>query len=254
MAVDGNTDMSKTISLLISTLLVTAACQPQPTVETNGHKPSPTPAVRHVAPRPLPPLPIQAPTPRHTGLSLQEERWRTARIRPQFAISVDKAVMLYLRTKGRYEAVERMHAQGVPAPVLFGLLMRECDNSFKCHPHNGDSLLARTHNVPRGRLPNSNPPYTFEASAADAYYVCDKLFGPWDTVTYATNTCIRFNGVGYTRLGINSPYWYSGTQWYERGKFTSDGHYSASAVDQQIGILPLLKRMQERGIKLRFDP
>src|SRR5207248_7241598 len=84
---------------------------------------------------------------------LQANRWYSAKIKPSWDIALNKAIMLYLRTKDRYEAVEKMRSDGVPAPVIFGLHMRESDNSFKCHLHEGSSLLHRTRYIPKGRLP-----------------------------------------------------------------------------------------------------
>ena len=49
-----------------------------------------------------------------------------------------------------------------------------------------------------------------------------------------------YNGLGYFQRGVPSPYVYSGTDQYMSGKYVSDGRYRASAVDQQIGVMPLL--------------
>lgn len=237
-------------------MLMCGCGPPEPTVETNGHRPSPTPAIRHIAPKPLPVMATPTPAPRKTSLSIQEERWRAAKIRPQFQISVDKAVMLYERTRARYEAVERMHSQGVPAPVIFGLHMRESDNSFNRHLHEGSSLLARTKFVPKGRpLPPSQPPFTWEVSANDALYSADHMEGNWSDVTWAMNKIESYNGQGYRKLGIPSPYLFAGTTIYgpPNGKYVSDGRFSSTAVDQQNGVCAVLLRMRERGIKLKFD-
>jgi lysozyme family protein len=239
-----------------------SGCQPPPDTQ-DGLKPSPTPAVRHVAPRQLPPIATPTPAPHktslvsNTNLSLQEERWRTMRIRPQFAIAADKAVMLYLRTKGRYEKVQNMRSNGVPAPVLFTIHMRESDNSFSRHLHEGSSLQNRTRYVPKGRpLPPAKPPFTWESSAEDAVYSADHLEGSWDDVTWSLNKIETYNGIGYRTLGVPSPYLFSGTTVYNppAGKYVSDGRFSKTAVDQQLGVCAVLIRMKERGVKLKFDP
>jgi lysozyme family protein len=57
-----------------------------------------------------------------------------------------------------------------------------------------------------------------------------------------------YNGWGYRNRGVPSPYNWSGTNIYDSGKFTSDGHYSPSAIDQQLGVCAILKRMEEKGV------
>lgn len=234
----------------IVTATVTASPKPSQT-------PSPSPAVRHVAPR-------AQQTPDAKTLvkavvislpSVQRTRWNNAKIKPVFEIAVNKAVMRYMNTRTRYETVEKMRSNGVPAPILFCLHLRESDNDFTAHPHEGSSLLHRTRYVPKGRLPApKEPPYKWEVSAEDAYYVADRLQGNWIDLIYAFDAMERFNGMGYRKRGILSPYVYSGTQYYDSGKFVADGRFSASAVDKQLGCLAILKRMQQKGIHIAFDP
>jgi hypothetical protein len=54
-----------------------------------------------------------------------------------------------------------------------------------------------------------------------------------------------YNGAGYARKGRPSPYVLAGTQFYKSGKYVADGRYSASAVDRQLGIAPVMKRVLE---------
>jgi lysozyme family protein len=191
--------------------------------------------------------------PSQDSVQLQSARWRNAQIKTSFEISVNKAVMLYLRTKDRYEAVAKMRGDGVPAPVIFALHYRESDNSFKCHLHEGSSLLHRTRFVPKGRLlPPKEPPYTWEESAKDAIYDCDKLQGPWSDVTWSLDRVEHYNGWGYRKLGVPSPYLWSGTNIYQSGKYVSDGHYNQNAVDQQLGCAAILLRMKEKGVDIKF--
>ena len=50
----------------------------------------------------------------------------------------------------------------------------------------------------------------------------------------------RWNGLGYRKLGVPSPYVWSGTDRYVKGKFTADGSYDSEVVDKQIGVAPIL--------------
>jgi hypothetical protein len=171
--------------------LALCACQKEPKILTLSAEPprvfaTPTPAatppIRHVLARPQPKQDpdavldqiIEAP-------SIQQKRWRAAKIKPAYQIAVDKAVMLYLRTQSRYETVQAMRSNGVPAPIIFCLHYRESSNSFRAHLHEGSSLLHRTRYVPKGRLlPPKEPPFTWEESAEDAIYVCDRAPRPME--------------------------------------------------------------------------
>ena len=55
----------------------------------------------------------------------------------------------------------------------------------------------------------------------------------------------RYNGTGYSKYyGICSPYVYAGTSFYASGKYTSDGKFDPSVVDQQPGTVVLLTSLQ----------
>lgn len=43
--------------------------------------------------------------------------------------------------------------------------------------------------------------------------------------------------------GVVSPYIYSGTNLYKKGKFVSDGSYNASVTDKQPGVYILIKKI-----------
>jgi lysozyme family protein len=184
----------------------------------------------------------------------QVARWHSAEIRKADIIRLDKLVDRYRRTKSRYDRIPDPNS-GLPAPssVLFCLHYRESDNDFRAHAHNGDPLTHRTRNDPAGRLPNKRPPYTFEQSAEDAYYVCDKLqLTNWSSVQSALDRTERFNGYGYRSHGIAAPYNWSGTNLYTRGKFPRDHYFDPMAVDKQLGVAAILKRMIDRGIEIPF--
>jgi lysozyme family protein len=189
----------------------------------------------------------------------QAARWEAAKLRPEKSIALDKAVWLYQRTAARYEKVTAMRANGVPAPVLFCLHMRESDNSFSCSLAQGDPLTHRSRNVPRGRIPDKEPPYEWITCAEDAVYVVDRLdLKDWKTVQGAMDAITRYNGWGPEAHGVPSGYVWAGTTIYgtgsARGKYIADGRWSATAVDGQLGCAAVLKRMRERGISLHFQP
>lgn len=185
----------------------------------------------------------------------QVARWNTATINPKYSIALDMAVKCYQRNAARYQKIQAMREGGVPAPILFCLHMRESDNDFRCHAHEGSPLLHRTRDEPKGRLPHPEPPYTFEQSAEDAYYVCehptlDKI--DWTNMQAALDKMESFNGFGYRARGIAAPYLYSGTSLYKSGKYVADHKFDRLAIDQQLGCVAVLKRMQQRGIAISF--
>lgn len=185
----------------------------------------------------------------------QVQRWQSAQVNPHYNIAVDVAVGLYQRHQAQYESIQRMKKNGVPAPILFCLHYRECDNSFRESPAQGDSLQRRSVNEPRGRIPNVDPPYTFDQAAYDAYYVVehpplDKI--DWSNMQAALDKMESFNGFGYRAKGIAAPYLWSGTSLYHGGKYVRDGVFSRTAMDQQLGCAAILNGMIAKGIKISF--
>lgn len=144
--------------------------------------------------------------------------------------------------KERYESV----GGGVIPWQFIGVIhYREASLSFKTHLHNGDSLLRRTINVPKGRPLDGEPPFTWEHSAKDAlgmknlYLVTD-----W-SISEILALLEQYNGLGYARYypEVHSPYLWSYTSYYQSGKYDRDGHFNSDLVDKQIGCVPLLKVM-----------
>src|SRR5690349_19919529 len=96
--------------------------------------------------------------------TLNERRWVSAAIRPNWTVALDKAVARYQRDRGRYVTIQRQRSTGVPAPVVIALHGRESTWNFSRHLHEGSPLTHRTRFVPKGRPPGT-PPFTFEQSA-----------------------------------------------------------------------------------------
>jgi hypothetical protein len=63
----------------------------------------------------------------------------------------------------------------------------------------------------------------------------------------------RYNGFGYRPKGIHSPYLWSFSNHYTKGKFTADGHFDGDAVSKQIGAAVLLRRMSEQQVAVAGD-
>ena len=154
--------------------------------------------------------------------------------------------------KARYQSVSE--STGVPWYVIAVIHALEGSCDFGTHLHNGDPLWARTTHTPAGRPVSGVPPFTWEYSAIDALqYDGAASVESWD-IARTLFFLEGFNGWGYrTGAGRNttppmrSPYLWSLTQYYERGKYTKDGVFSPTAVSGQAGAATLLFRLREMG-------
>src|SRR5262247_1633552 len=178
--------------------------------------------------------------------------WQAMKIHDDRIPAVDAIARRLISNKSRYRAVTEVTK--VPWFIVAAIHEREASANFHRHLHNGDPLSARTYHVPAGRpLPPAQPPFTWEESAADALALSGLTkVGNWSV----ERTCYeieRYNGFGYRRHGINSPYLWSFSNNYSSGKYVADGQWSSSAVDAQCGVMPLLQRMKVADLSIVFD-
>lgn len=180
------------------------------------------------------------------------ELWAKARIKPDWKNPGDAMARRIIAARPQYEPIEA--ATGVPWWVIGVIHAMEANLNFGCHLHNGDSLRARTWQVPKGRPLKGKPPFTFQESAIDAlvYQGFDKIkeWGP-ARLCFALEL---YNGMGYRMRGVPSAYLWSGTDQYARGKYVADGVWSATAVSQQLGGMTILKCLDELEDSINLDP
>jgi len=136
---------------------------------------------------------------------------------------------------------------GVPWAVIAAIHSLEASLNFNTHLHNGDPLSQKTTHVPKGRPPG-NPPFTWEASAADALQNNGVTIWQEWTIPGALFVLERYNGAGYNKKRLNSPYLWSFSNQYTKGKFVEDGKFDANAVSKQCGAALLLKVLIDRNI------
>lgn len=236
----------------LAAVVLLSACKeekPAPPLATPTPTVAPTPAPTPSA------TPKPSPTPRKPSeddggvivgasqYAFQETRWKKAEIRAINAIALDKASATYLRNEARY--TDLATKSGVPQSIIFVLHGRESSWDFTKHLHNGDSLQKRTWQVPAGRPPTGNPPFTFEESALDAL-AYDHMAGPqWKKLGDGLQKLEAFNGLGYQKYHKDtpSPYLWAGTNIYSQGKYVADGKWSATAVDKQLGVACIMRWM-----------
>lgn len=61
-----------------------------------------------------------------------------------------------------------------------------------------------------------------------------------------------YNGLGYFRKGLPSPYVWSGTDQYKRGKYVADGVFDPNVIDKQLGCAGLVMAMQALDPSVAF--
>jgi lysozyme family protein len=170
--------------------------------------------------------------------------FKTAKVRPQRRPLVEQSVKALVANKKRYKKAG--DPVDVPWWIVAVLHELEASRNFKLHLHNGDPLTRKTVHVPAGRPPG-NPPFTWEESATDAM-TFDNMAHKTDwSMSHALYRLERFNGFGYRPRHLNSPYLWSFSQHYTKGKFDQDGHFDPGLVSQQCGAAVLLRVMVDEG-------
>lgn len=181
--------------------------------------------------------------------------WRAAKIRPEKLALARRLAMSIAADRGRYDPVSR--TTGVPWWWIAIVHQLESGRKFDTHLHNGDPLTARTVHVPAGRPVSGEPPFTWQASAVDALLLKGLEKVPEWTVERALWEWERYNGLGYFTRKINSPYLWSYTHHYTKGKYVADGKFDPDAVSQQCGAAAMLLALIEIGqvqFKTEADP
>ena len=171
--------------------------------------------------------------------------WGAMKIPAGTASALDARIRAIARGRPRYDQVA--NATGVPWYVIAIIHEMEASLKFTTHLHNGDPLTDRTVQVPAGRPPEGMPPFEWEDSAIDALMLKNlnqvKLWSI-ERIAYQLEA---YNGWGYrTRAtGINTPYLWSSTTNYRKGKFVRDRVFDPNAVSRQLGAMALLRRLIE---------
>ncbi|MFI5220044.1 MAG: SH3 domain-containing protein [Bacteroidia bacterium] len=175
-----------------------------------------------------------------------QDLFDTCKINENRIDDVDRVVDRIIAGKARYEGV------GNPLNIpwyFIGLVHNmECSLNFNLHLHNGDLLSKRTIHVPANRPVNGNPPFTWETSATDALtFDGIHLRTDW-TLPALLYFMEGYNGYGYRKYhpDVKSPYLWSFSDKYTKGKYRSDGKWDSELVSEQCGSAVILKRMKDK--------
>jgi lysozyme family protein len=169
-----------------------------------------------------------------------------AKLRPEYSETAEWHVTMMKKSKARYASIS--DDTGVPWYFIAVCHALESSFNFRAHLHNGDfPLSARTKQVPAGRPTRWLPPSDWESSARDAL----KLLGFAGQKDWSlARTLYRleaYNGFGYRPYGVASPYLWSFSNHYARGKYVADRKWSATARSQQCGAAVMLRLLTDAG-------
>jgi lysozyme family protein len=175
-----------------------------------------------------------------------ERRWANAKLTrgPEF-IPVAKRLVA---AKQRYLTVSAR--TGIPWPFIAVTHQRESSQNWNRSLAQGDPWNEVSTHVPAGRGPFSS----WEDAAYDALVNC----GPYAarnkdwSIGGLLTLLERYNGVGYVNRGLPSPYLWSGTDQYNKGKYVRDGVFDPDVVDKQLGCAGLIMAMMSLDQSIDF--
>jgi len=175
-----------------------------------------------------------------------ESLFASAQVRTDRKPVVAWHVAMLKRGRARYEAVQA--ATGAPWWFVGIVHAMEAAFSFNGHLHNGDPLTARTVQVPRNRPPAWNPPSDWLSSAVDAITFQGHANQQDWSLARALYRFEGYNGYGYYAKDIPSPYLWSFSNHYTKGKFVRDHQYDANFVSKQCGAAVMLRALIDANV------
>ncbi len=170
----------------------------------------------------------------------------SAKLRTEYSETAEWHVTMMQKSKSRYASIS--DDTGVPWYFIAVCHALESSFNFRAHLHNGDfPLSARTRQVPAGRPTRWLPPSDWESSARDAL----KLLGFAGQKDWSLERTLyrleAYNGFGYRPYGVASPYLWSFSNHYARGKYVADRKWSSTAKSQQCGAAVMLRLLTDAG-------
>jgi lysozyme family protein len=143
--------------------------------------------------------------------------------------------------KDRYQAIS--NRTKVPWFIIAVIHEREADQDWTANIAQGDPWNEISTHTPDGR----GPFLSFEAAAYDALVNCAPHAGRWTDWSAGGGLTLleQYNGLGYAKRGLPSPYIWSGTNQYHAGKYVRDGVFDPDVVDKQLGCAGLILAMGE---------
>ena len=163
------------------------------------------------------------------------QRYAAMRILPNRLTSVQSTAKRLVAGRARYDAVQTR--TGVPWWFIAVLHERESGADFDTYLGNGEPLNRVTRLVPAGRGPFA----TWEDGAEDAL----RYQGFHEVIDWSLERTLYlaevYNGLGYAKRGLPSPYVWGATNQQKPGKYVRDGVFDPSVTDTQIGVAAMLQ-------------
>ncbi len=172
--------------------------------------------------------------------------WSTMVVRADKVSVLDRIAAKLIAGKPRYATVA--NKTGVPWVAIALIHQMESGQDWSANIAQGDPWNQVSTHVPRGRGPFTS----WEAAAIDALSI-DKLdqVKDWgiERLCYELEL---YNGFGSRARGIHTPYLWSYSNHYTRGKYIADHVWDADAVSGQAGAMPILIRMMGQDSSISF--
>lgn len=185
-------------------------------------------------------------------IEAHQRQFSQAIIKPEWMARVAKDAARLCSPENKKWFVQESQRLRFAVPWWFIATTKEMeagpDTGFLRSIAQGDRWDRKSVNVPRGRGPFNS---WFEA-ADDALVNCAPYAARWQnwSIGGALTIALKYNGLGYWP-GV-SPYLFSMTTVYVKGKYTSDGHFDQNAVSQQVGVAALWIEMQKIDPSITF--
>lgn len=176
-------------------------------------------------------------------------RWQNAKLTRASELGPVAARLAAPRAKARYQAIEAK--TGVPWFFVAVAHQRESSQDWSRSLAQGDPWNQKSTHVPKGRGPFAS----FEDAAVDALKNCAPYAArntDWSIGGLLT-MLEQYNGLGYFNRGLPSPYIWSGTDQYVKGKYIADGRFDPDVVDKQLGCAGLILAMMQIDSSIKFE-
>lgn len=162
-----------------------------------------------------------------------------------FSYDISNFKKIYAENQDIYEQISI--ETGVPPALIAALHYRESACNFGTYLHNGQPLGEPTTMVPENIYFDN-----FHDAAVAALNNAQEQKGislaPDSDIVLMMTFAELYNGTGYTDYhDMASPYVFSGTEVYEKGKYVSDGSFNSEAVDKQPGVYILVMSVVDEG-------
>jgi lysozyme family protein len=175
-------------------------------------------------------------------MSANQQRAQKMRVNASLTTSLDGVArrLVAPAAKQQYQAISAITR--VPWFVIAVIHEREASQHFDRNIAQGDPWNRPSVNVPAGRGPFAS----FQDAAIDALTKCAPFAAHWGdwSLGGALTLLEQYNGLGYARRDLPSPYIWASTDQYVRGKFIRDHVFDPTVVDSQLGCAAMLARMK----------